>query len=66
MQQVVLGDPPAVLLQVREHVVLVVVHDGQGLLHAASLQGLLILVHCGWRDAAQVEAEKTNKKNKSK
>lgn len=64
MQQVVLGDPPAVLLQVREHVVLVVVHDGQGFLHAASRQGLLILVHCGQRSESQHELKqrKTNRK----
>lgn len=47
MQQVVLGNPPAVLLQMREHIVLVVVHDWQGFLHTASLQGLLIPVHYG-------------------
>lgn len=61
MQQVVLGDPPAVLLQVREHVVLVVVHDGQGFLHAASRQGLLILVHCG-QSQHELKQRKTNRK----
>lgn len=55
VQQVVLGDPPAVLLQVRVHVVLVVVHDWQGFLHAASLQGLLVLLHCGQKEFVRIE-----------
>lgn len=42
MQQVVLGKSPAVL----EHLVLVEIHDGQGLLHAPPLQGVLALLSC--------------------
>lgn len=33
---------------------LVVVHDRQGFLHAASLQGLLILVHCDDDDDKEI------------
>lgn len=43
VQQVVLGNPPAVL-QMWECIVLIEVHDWQGFLHTASLQGLLVLV----------------------
>lgn len=49
VQQGVLGNPPGVCLQVQEHIVLIVVHNGQGFLCILFFQGLLILLDCTQR-----------------